>query len=280
MRTRRSHRVGLSPLPAGFTLIELLVVVAIVSILLAVSLQALRRARILAYRIRCGANLGQIAIAWHSYLNDNSQQFYQKVNANHHFGGWKGIAGGAPSRPLNPYVSLPAEPNGPQGTEVFRCPADKGDQNCEPSAYVYYGNSYQTNLMLIGPDSLPSQQWVSDPVRTLNQRINERLENLSANAVCDDPYLLLMGDNNWVRQWSPLSSAAGRAWHGTEGRYNMAFFDGHVALVNIRKGVYLDPDYRIQPFKDLDEITYETQRSIVNWTASHRAPLCRHEEGR
>jgi prepilin-type processing-associated H-X9-DG protein len=130
-------------------------------------------------------------------------------------------------------------------------------------AYLYYGNSYQTNLMLVGPDSLPTQGSLPEPVRTLNGRINEYLRNLRAHAVSDWARLVLVGDNNWVTQWDPLIPFEGKAWHGRDGRYNMAFLDGHVAFVEIHEGTYIHDDYRIQPFRELDDITHEMQSQIV-----------------
>jgi prepilin-type N-terminal cleavage/methylation domain-containing protein/prepilin-type processing-associated H-X9-DG protein len=246
---------------AGFTLIELLVVTAVISILLALMLPVLHRARIVAYRVTCGSHLRQIATAWHAYLGDNNQQFYQAPNANHYFGGWEGIAGGPVRRPLNPYAGLPPAPQTQRDAGLFRCRADKGDDNLGLAAYRYFGNSYQTNLMLIGRDSLPT--WMDEPIKTLNRRINEHLKSLKAGAVCDPARLLLVGDNYWVRQWEPLTDTAAASWHGAVGRYNLAYLDGHVALIEIHKGVYIDSDYRIQPFKELDSLTLEVQSRIA-----------------
>ena len=240
--------------PWGFTLIELLVVIAVISVLLAIMLPTLRRVRVFGYRTGCASQLRQIAFAWHTYLASNDQQFLQAVNANHYFGGWSGMIGGPAARPLNRYAGLPAEPNGPNQARLFRCPADQGDDDYGPVAYLCFGNSYQTNLMLIGPDSLPSFQGMPERMRELNGRINEHLPNLKANAVCDPARLLLVGDNNWVTQWDPLIPVAGRTWHGKKEHHNLAFFDGHTALVNIHKGLYLDSDYRVQPFRELDSV--------------------------
>ncbi len=246
---------------AGFTLIELLVVIAVISVLLALLLPALRRVRTVAYRVSCGSRLGQIAQAWHQYVDDNNRQFLQRANANYDFGGWKGIIGGALSRPLNKYVGLPTTVQTPGGARLFRCPADEGDPYYGPVAYLYFGNSYQTNFMLIGRGSLPTM--MPGPVAELNRSINEHLVNLKADAVCEPSRLLLVGDNNWVTQWEE-SFDPGRDWHGVRGRYNMAFLDGHLAFTDIHKGVYLDDDYRIQPFKALDEATLALQSQVVD----------------
>ncbi|MBN1506718.1 MAG: type II secretion system protein, partial [Sedimentisphaerales bacterium] len=54
----------------GFTLIELLVVISIISILMAVLMPSLSKARTQARMIRCQSNLGQYALAAKMYSND------------------------------------------------------------------------------------------------------------------------------------------------------------------------------------------------------------------
>jgi prepilin-type N-terminal cleavage/methylation domain-containing protein len=56
----------------GFTLIELLVVVAIIGVLVAILLPAIRRAREQAYRVACGSNLHQAHLSLVMYANDNA----------------------------------------------------------------------------------------------------------------------------------------------------------------------------------------------------------------
>ena len=68
-KTTGNFRCGSQPHKA-FTLIELLVVIAIVSLLLAVLLPSLRKARLQARQVVCASNLRSIGMAIHSYAND------------------------------------------------------------------------------------------------------------------------------------------------------------------------------------------------------------------
>jgi len=66
-RASRSARRG----GAGFTLIELLVVISIISMLIAITMPALGRARANAKLAACASNLSQLGLAITTYANDN-----------------------------------------------------------------------------------------------------------------------------------------------------------------------------------------------------------------
>jgi len=237
----------------GFTLIELLTVVAIVSVTLAVLMVGLHQARILAKRVACQSKLRQVVIAWDLYLHDYDQRFCQGIDVNHDFGGWEGMGGYALSRPLNPYLALPLEVRTREAAALFRCPADGGRIFNRPppqKAYDYFGNSYQTNILLIGPNQrgVPGGE-----LAKLYREINKRLRNLRRDAVSEPSLLLLAGDNNWVTQWDP-SFPGGDPWHGRRDCYSVGFLDGHAGFQKIRKGVFKASDYRVLPFRELDHL--------------------------
>lgn len=256
--------------PRGFTLIELLVVIAVIALLLAILLPALRKARSLTKRLSCQSNLRQIANAWMMYLDDHDGRFYQDRNGNLNYGGWRGMTGWSP-RPLNPYFNMPAnlpdDPNTKTNAEIFLCPADRGGvpgYAVREKAYDYLGTSYQTNIMVVGPD----QVWVlPDAFQPLHIAVNKRLSKLTLTNVDNHSRVLLIGDCGWLNQWKPipLPNAEWKElaeWHDRTDHHNMAFLDGHVSFPNIGKGLYVSDEYTLLPFKDLYGMAREIQESL------------------
>ncbi len=253
--------------PRGFTLIELLVVIAIIALLMAVLLPSMGKARALARRVTCGSNLRQLGLAWNAYLSDSNGRFYQGIDANVNFGGWRGFWGWWP-RPLNRYALSDANDLTEQNARVFSCPADRGGipgSFPREKAYRVHGTSYQTNIFLIGQDSCKA---FSTHTTKLDEAIAERLPALTVTRVTKHhSRLLLLGDYGWINQWKPaphpypeLEELA--EWHGRADHHNMAFLDGHVTFLNIRKGIYVADDYLVLPFEDLFHLALDSQKPI------------------
>ena len=255
---------------SGFTLIELLVVIAVIAVLLAILLPCLRKAKMLTKRMTCQSNLKQIATAWNMYLDDNDGRFYQGRNANLNYGGWRGITGWSP-RPLNRYFNLPVEL--PEDLEtrddsrVFFCPADRGGvpgYAVREKAHDYLGTSYQTNIMLIGPDQILV---LPDAFQPLHLEVNARLKNLTLERVDNHSRMLLIGDygsyNQWRLQPHPRDDWKELAeWHDRPDCHNMAFLDGHVGFINIHKGLYVSDEYVVLPFEELYGLAHEIQDQL------------------
>jgi len=254
----------------GFTLIELLVVIAVIALLLAILLPSLRKAKALTKRISCQSNLKQIATAWSMYLDDNDGRFYQHRTGHLNYGGWRGIMGWSP-RPLNKYfnlpVDLPDDPNTKTNAKIFCCPADRGGvpgYAVREKAHDYLGTSYQTNIMLIGPDQVLV---LPDAFQPLHLEINKRLKKLTHDRVDNHSRMLLIGDYGSYNQWKlpphPREDWKELAeWHDRPDCHNMAFLDGHVGFLNLRKGIYVADEYTVLPFKELYGLAHEIQATL------------------
>jgi prepilin-type N-terminal cleavage/methylation domain-containing protein/prepilin-type processing-associated H-X9-DG protein len=256
----------------GLTLIEILVVIAIIAMLLAILAPALRKVGELSKCMDCQCKLRQISEAWHMYLNENNERFYQNVNANLNYGGWRGIKGKAgdpngiwpPYRPLNPCLELPTDMESEHGAEVFFCPADRGGFSgalVREKVYRAVGTSYQTNIFLIGQNKCGA---FSSHTAILDAEISKRLPDMTCTRASRPSLLLLVGDYGWINQWQPKPHPVPEwkklaEWHGRKDRYNLAFLDGHVSFLEIQKGFYVTDKYSVIPFADLYGLARKVQ---------------------
>ena len=247
----------------GFTLVELLTVIAIISVLMAVLIPTLSKARSLACRIRCAANLRQLTLAWHMYCDDNDGLFYQGINANLNYGGWNGVYGSA-LRPLNPYVQLPLLVDTPEPASLYHCPADRGGA---PGAFArdkvfdVMGTSYGTNIFLVGQNAVG---YFSDQTAPLDEELSRRIHKTSNKKISKDPRLIMLGDYGWFNRWKPEPHLLEEwktlaEWHKRQEHFNIGFLDGHVEFTHVKKGYYITDDYSVVPFSDLEGMASRLQ---------------------
>lgn len=266
----RSQRGG-----RAFTLIEILVVVAIIALLVAVLLPALRLAREQAKRVACESNVRQIGQAWHLYLADSRERFPRRVvNANVNYGGrqGKGAAVFQVPKPLNKYLHLAATTN---DAKPFFCPCDRGISTFKPSCWEYVGTSYYMNNMLIGDKQLLAltSDPCNQPPQSLLSEINNRLSKLPADhngnqSLClsqissDSSRLILLGDFGWWNAYYFTTDQDMAEWHVRPSSYNLAFLDGHADFIKVRKGLQVTATYTVIPFKDLLTLATTNQREV------------------
>lgn len=102
----------------GFTLIELLVVIAIIALLVSILLPSLNRARELAKRAMCKANLSGIGKSMAIYINENNDRFPYDTET----------VSGFPTTTDNLWVFVKASA---VGGKMFVCPSSNADEPLE-----------------------------------------------------------------------------------------------------------------------------------------------------
>jgi prepilin-type N-terminal cleavage/methylation domain-containing protein/prepilin-type processing-associated H-X9-DG protein len=207
--TSPSHPIRAAKATAAFTLVELLVVVAVIGILAALTLPAVKRMTDSSTQAKCANNLRQIGIMTRSYLTDNQNTFPQM---------WTWMT------ELADYS--------PETTVLFHCPSDLTDR---PGVAKNRWRSYAINPVIHN---------FLDQCPAIN-RPNERSPYntpINVNVVFRPSKMFYLTENypvggNVYSLDNPFGSISGNP--GQEGKHhgkrtNLLMIDGHVESIEYK----------------------------------------------
>lgn len=227
----------------GFTLIELLVVIGIISILMAILLPAMGKAKEQSQRVKCLSNLRQIGTGFLLYTQD-FKKYPARNSTSQFYGTWtvelidRTYPGYFLKGLLHPSVgpSVVTEADRARWSrkyignfEVMRCPSDRGDRDPVFSA-VYPGrgvfDAWGTSYFYNARDNF---DYVDDRVPgSLPGRDVGKVRNASKVIMLGDPEMHAFGGNG--------DSQLRWRWHDLKRNYaNILFADFHAGAVIMTK---------------------------------------------
>ncbi len=234
----------------GFTLIELLVVISVIALLIALLLPALSKARDAAQKLQSLSNLRQIGTATYGYLQDHDSRFPPRhvktrdgtVYAGQAFWvGKKGLSGayaqvGGDVRPLNRYLNMSSEDG---EMPVAHAPNDTATtfvSTAFVSHYDAHGASYTPNMRGVSDKTLLSADLGADGFQ-----MSVRLEDVGSPS----RMITIAEAGVYFQGWVQLPRVTPEQfqWNGNPDDFNVAFADGHAALVQVEFDVGWNEHY-------------------------------------
>jgi prepilin-type processing-associated H-X9-DG protein/prepilin-type N-terminal cleavage/methylation domain-containing protein len=247
--------VRLHPLRA-FSLVELLVVMAIVAVLASLLLPGLSQSKATAQRVNCLSNLRQMAIAAHSFVDDEGGAY----PVAYYFATQDGVSYAynwdlTTVRGKSTSVIAGLLWQGGGIDKIQQCPSFHGSANWLVDPYTGY--NYNTSYLGHGQDEA-----VPEPAKAADVR-----QPVDTVIFGDGQYSA--GANKFMRApWSNAGDATfnGR-WSGTQGfrhagRSNAAFCDGHVDSLRQRFTDNQDGAAKVAPgtgFLSMDNSRYDLE---------------------
>jgi len=213
----------------GFTLIELLVVIAIISILAALLLPALSKAKAQAQSTACLNHLKQLQVAWELYAGENGDALVLNKDGDDGTGNWVSLPGSwvlgnatmdvtttnIETGALFPYVKTVA---------IYHCPTDKSTVTTD--SRLLRTRSYGLQMWLNGTEE--GQFYIRRQTRSAQipnpskvfAFIDVSQWLIDSGVFCIDPNAPELGaeQDNWCYQPSDRHSQGA----------NLSFVDGHV----------------------------------------------------
>ena len=200
----------------GFSLIELLVVISIIAAVLAILVPGLGKARSVARRIICKANLKQIDIAMHSYINTNDDTFPcagDPISADPFYWLWMGRGW---RQFIAPHLDGSIDANNPS---VLLCPSDQtAPEKWESTSYSYSMAFYHS------PEQINDMNSISDTFNNPKPSIPQRPVN-----VIRPGGKIIVGE--WLSNHRQVEQTDD-GWWCWLGRRNYLFVDGQVRFLD------------------------------------------------
>ncbi len=227
----------------GFTLVELLVVLAIISILAALLMPALKNARESGKRAKCMSNLRQLALASTMYAGDNNGYFSE-------------FTVDGPIWAVHSYVKMDSYSFFTR-THLFVCPSSVGKTDVNSYAMGDWGGSYTDgpvsgyksygfNRCLIQNGFSPGTGYCDNINKVKYPSATFMWTDTMYNYFDWDYWGFIPayrhGGNvpsgwNWSTDGKATSSTTLNPKWNQSGGFNMAFVDGHVEYIGWRKWI-------------------------------------------